>query len=234
VALAEAVRRESIPLFDVDPDHVVTIPNGVDVRRLVPSRRRDDTRRRLGIDADAPLVLSVAALTWEKDPSAHIRVGTRVIDALPEARHLIVGDGPLRDRAAAEVSSLGRGDAIACLGSRSDVADLLAAADVVLFASRPDGMEGMPTILIEAGMLGVPVAGFDVAGASEVVVSGETGLLVPWGDEAALARAVLTILRERAVRARMGEAARRLTRDRFDLVPIAGRYAVLYQEILAR
>jgi glycosyltransferase involved in cell wall biosynthesis len=83
-------------------------------------------------------------------------------------------------------------------------------------------------------MLGVPVAGFDVAGASEVVEPGNTGSLVPWGDEPALVQAVLTILRERALRARMGEAAKRLTRDRFDLAPIAGRYAALYYEVLAR
>ena len=68
------------------------------------------------------------------------------------------------------------------LGERSDVGDLFAASDVFLFASRPDGMEGMPAAVIEAGMAGVPVAGYSIAGVPEVVEHGLTGLLAPRRD----------------------------------------------------
>ena len=67
------------------------------------------------------------------------------------------------------------------LGSRADMGDVFAAADVVLFASRSDGMEGMPAVVIEGGMGGLPVAALAVAGVSEVVVDGQTGLLAPPG-----------------------------------------------------
>ena len=80
------------------------------------------------------------------------------------------------------------------LGARDDVPDLLAASDVLLLASRT---EGMPACVIEAGIAGVPVAGYALSGVPEAVVSGETGLLVPPGDRDALVEAVDTLIGDR-------------------------------------
>jgi glycosyltransferase involved in cell wall biosynthesis len=157
VTVAEAVRRETIALFGLPPAHVTTIPNGVDARRMQPFRTREAVRRELDVPASVPMLLSVAALTWEKDPLTHLTVASRVMDEVPGAVHLIAGDGPMRDEVETEIRRRRLSGRVRALGVRTDVADLMNASDVLLFASRGDGMEGMPAIVIEAGMAALAV-----------------------------------------------------------------------------
>jgi len=234
VALAEAVRLETIAVFDIDPERVVTIPNGVDSRRLAPSASRAEIRARLDVAPRAKILLSVAALTWEKDPAVHVEVGAAVLRRCPDAVHLIAGDGPLRDDIRGRIRSIGLGGRMRVLGSRGDVADLLTASDVMLFASRPDGMEGMPTIMIEAGMSGLPVVGFDVAGVGEVIDDCRTGILVPWGDVEGLSGEVLALLFDDERRLSMGAAAQETCDGRFDVARLAPRYLELYEGLAVR
>ena len=116
------------------------------------------------------------------------------------------------------------------LGSRGDVGDLLAASDLMLFASRT---EGMPASLIEAGMTGVPVAGTALTGVPEVVETASTGLLVaarrprrPAGGGGAAAG-------DGALRASLGAAAQARCRDRYGIAGIAAAYRKVYEEVAA-
>ena len=231
VAVADAVRRETLIAFGLPAGHVVTIPNAVDARRLAPSADRVTVRQRLGISAEAGVVLSLGALTWEKDPHAHLQAMAPVLAAHGHAVHVVAGDGPLRGEMETAVRQRGLQGRVRLLGGRSDVADLLAAADVLLFASRTEGMEGMPAIVIEAGMAGMTVAGYEVAGAAEVVASGETGLLVEPGNQERLSAAVSTLLEDGARRATMGRAARERCRAKFEIHAIAPRYLRLYEQL---
>lgn len=234
VAVAEAVRHESIRLFGIAPNRIMTIPNAIDIDRLFPNSDRETTRDRLGIGRDSIIVLSIGALRWEKDPLAHARIGGKVLNAVPNAVHVFVGDGPMRRQVEQEVSAIGLASRTRFLGIRSDVPDLAAAADALLFASRPDGMEGMPAVLIEAGMLGLPVAAYDVAGVSEVVSDGETGRLIGWGREQELGDALIALLSNPALGAAMGNAARARCLSHFDIRSIAPRYAAVYEGLVER
>ena len=178
VAVAEAVRRETIDAFGVAADRVVTIPRGVDPGRVGSWLGREESRRRLRIELGAPVVISLGALSWEKDPLAHLEVMDGVRRVLPGSVHLIAGDGPLRHEVEQRADRAGLDGLARILGNRPDVADLLAAADVLLLASK---VEGMPGCVIEAGMSGLPVVSYAVAGVPEVVVDGETGYLVDQG-----------------------------------------------------
>lgn len=232
VAVAEEVRLETVDMLRVPSENVVTIPNGIDRRRMARKRTVDETRTSLGIPAGTRVVLSLGALSWEKDPLTHLRITTRVLRER-EIVHMWVGDGPMRGalRAAADRAELdGR---LLLLGSRSDVPDLLAAADVVLFASRHDGMEGMPAAVIEAGMAGVPVAGFALGGVPEVVLDGQTGVLADPGNVESLALRVLELLDNDERRRAMGRAARERCLSRFEIGPIAQQYLSLYEEVMA-
>ena len=102
----------------------------------------------------------------------------------------------------------------------------------MLFAGRPDGMEGMPAVLIEAAMVGLPVVAFDVAGVSEVVMNGETGFVVPWRNIAALAEAALQILGDDERAARFGGTARALAAG-FGIEVVGERYVDLYRSLVA-
>jgi glycosyltransferase involved in cell wall biosynthesis len=233
VAVAEAVRRESIALFGISPDRIVTIPNAVDADRLIAHADPSMTRKGLGVEEAAPVVLSMGALTREKDPPALLRVAAETLRRLPDAVYVVVGDGPMRSRMEAKVSSLGLRDRVRMLGVRTDVPDLLSMADALLFASRPDGMEGMPASLIEAGMLGTPTVAYDVAGVGEVVIDGRTGRLAPWGAERNLVDALVDLLSNRATRDAMGEAAAQRCLTEFSIDRVATRYLDVYRDVRA-
>jgi glycosyltransferase involved in cell wall biosynthesis len=228
VAVAEALRRETIEIFGVPPDRVAVIPKGVDARRLEPARGRDATRQGLGIPPSARVVTSLGALTWEKDPVGHLHVMSLVREAIPDAVHLIVGEGPLRPAVAEEAARLDPAGRTTLLGSRADVGDLLAASDVVLLASRS---EGLPGSLIEAGLTGLASAAYDLAGVSEVLADEATGLLAPPGDQAALAAAVTRLLQDDRTRAEMGRAARERCAARFGIGTVGQAYLALYREL---
>ena len=228
VAVAEEVRRETIEMFGLPADRVVTIPGGRDPGSLRPTRERGAVRRELGIPPDAPMLLWVGALTWEKDPLAAIDLLGRVRSRRPDARLVVSGDGPLGARVGAAVSGVGLDGAVGLLGSRSDVPDLLGAADVLVLTSRT---EGIPGSLIEAGMAGLPSVSYDLVGVPEVVVDGRTGLLAPAGDVDALAAAVVRILDDPEAARGMGEEARERCTGRFAMAAIAERYLALYRDL---
>jgi glycosyltransferase involved in cell wall biosynthesis len=228
VAVAEVVRRETVDVFGVPGERLEVIPSVRDPRAVEPTRSRGEVRRSLGVAADVPVVLSLGSLSEEKDPLAHLEVLRRVRELVPDAVHLVAGDGPLRP--AVEEAARGIEPSMRILGSVAETGDLLAAADVMLLASRS---EGMPQALIEAGMAGLASAAYAVAGVPEVVVDGETGLLVPPGDVDALAGAVVKLLSDEDARRAMGRLARERCLATFDVRLVAPRYAALYRDLRA-
>lgn len=231
VAVAEAVRRQAIEVFGLRPERVVTIPNGVDAGRIHERNGRERTREALGIPTHAVVLLSLGALTWEKDPLAQLEVAERALREEPGASHLFVGDGPMRGEVEEGIRRRGLEGRSLVLGAQPGVGDLLAASDLLLFASRSDGMEGMPATVIEAGMAGLAVVAYAVAGVPEVVLDGATGLLAPPGDLDALARNALRLLRDGDARGAMGAAARERCRARFGIDGVAAAYLALYEEV---
>lgn len=232
IAVSDAVRRQVIRIFAVPPQRVLTIPNAVDPERLRPHRDRVGVRAALGIPADALVLLSVGALVPEKDPAALVRIGAHLLRRDPRAFHLIVGDGPVRAEVQRVAAAQGLDGRLLILGARSDVADLLAAGDVLLLASSQDGMEGMPGIAIEAGLAGIPVAGYAVAGLPEVIVDGVTGMLTRPGEELALAETTAALMFDADMRKRLGAAARERCRARFDIRSASNAYLGLYRSVL--
>jgi glycosyltransferase involved in cell wall biosynthesis len=230
VAVSEAVRRETVTAFGVAASRVLTIPNGVDPARLTPTKAREATRHSLGIPMEVPLCLSVGAFTWEKDPHGQLAVIERVLHERPDAFFLMAGDGPLRGEVDAAVRRGALESRIRILGTRGDVPDLMGASDVLLLASRT---EGMPACVIEAGLADLAVGAYAVAGVPEVVVDGESGLLAPAGDVAGLARRVVHLLENDRARRAMGRAGRARCLRSFVIETIAPQYLRLYEEMVA-
>ena len=229
VTVAESIRAETQVAFRLPPAQVVTIPNGVDPRRVAAVRGRDETRAALGVAPDATVVLSLGALSWEKDPLGHLEVIAPSLRERPGTMHLFAGDGPLRAELVTAVRRHSLDGRVLILGNRADVGDLLAASDLMLFASRT---EGMPASVIEAGMAGLPVAGVALTGVPEVVINGVTGLLVPPGDQRGLRAAVDRLLADEALRASMGRVAQERCRQRHGIDHIAAAYRALYDDVV--
>lgn len=230
LCVAEAVREETVRVFSLDPSKVRTVANGVDPDRLAAPDRAA-CRAALGVAPEARVVLSLGSLSWEKDPLRALRITEQARAHDERAVHLFVGDGPLAGDVRAAAGPDGRA---VVLAGRPDVGTVLGAADVLLLSSRPDGMEGMPAVVIEAGLCGVPVVADRIAGVAEVVVDGETGVLVPPGDDMAAAGAVTALLADDGRRLALGAAAARRCADRFAIGAVAGAYLAAFDEAAQR
>jgi glycosyltransferase involved in cell wall biosynthesis len=228
VPVADALRTEVLSAFRLPPSRVVVIPNGVDPRRVEPAMSRMQARTSLGIPHDAVVVLSLGALTWEKDPLGHLTVTEPSLRAHPEAMHVLAGDGALRDALGAEVRRRGLEGRVRVLGNCADVASLLSASDVLLVASRT---EGMPACAIEGAMAGLPTAAYALAGVGEVVEHGVTGVVAEAGDATALAAGLLAIVGDASARRAMGVAARQRCRKRFGIRTVAAQYLAVYEQL---
>ncbi|HEX2699136.1 MAG TPA: glycosyltransferase [Acidimicrobiales bacterium] len=229
LCVAEAVRDETLDVFGLPPPRVRTVPNGVDPDRMARPDRAA-CRAAVGVEADARVVLSLGSLSWEKDPMRALRITAASRSGHGGGVHLLVGDGPLADA----VRAAAAGDAtVRLLPARGDVGVVLGAADVLLLCSRPDGMEGMPAVVIEAGLCGVAVVADRIAGVAEVVVDGESGVLVAPGDDAAASAAVSSLLADDARRMAMGASAASRCTEQFAIGPVADDYLDAFAEAAA-
>jgi glycosyltransferase involved in cell wall biosynthesis len=213
------VRRQCIGLLGVPEDHVVMTPNGRDPEHFHPGMQPR---------VSTPKVLTfVGALTAGKRPDRFIEVVSALRQQGYSFRARLVGDGPLRDslRPAAHEAD------VELLGARSDVAELLQDTDILVFPSRPTG-EGMPGVLIEAGLSGVPVVATDVPGVSTIVAHGETGVVVADDDLTALVAATANLLDDDARRTAMGEAARSRCVAEFGLDAVAAQWSALLTPLI--
>jgi glycosyltransferase involved in cell wall biosynthesis len=200
-------------------------------RFLEIDRRLEALRLRelVGVDASMPVIGFVGHLVEQKRPERALDVLAGV-HALGQPAHLvIVGDGPLRDALAQEVRSRGLEASVSMLGHRNDVERVFGGVDLVLLTSD---VEGIPGVAIEATMTGCPVVTFPLGGVSQVVVDGETGIVLDRSDTTLMARRVVDLLRDDALRQTMSAQARRRSPE-FSATETAKIYAEFLTECVA-
>lgn len=211
-----------------DVDHVPArklrvIHNGIDVERFSASGVRDSRPRGRAI--------TVGRLDPIKDQATLLRATRLVVDKMPSFQLDVVGDGPSRPELEALQASLGLGRQVRFHGYRDPVTTYLATSDFFVLSSLS---EGVSIALLEAMASGLPAVATDVGGNREVVIPGETGLLVSAGSPEALADAMLKIQSDSATLERMGLASRRRVEDQFSLGHVVAQYERLYIECLER
>ncbi len=203
----------------VRPRKVRTIRNGIDVQRFPCTGPRPD----------GPAVL-VARLSPEKDIDTLLRATALVVREDPAFRLEIAGDGPCLPALRQTASELGLQTHVRFLGQVRDVAGLLARAGLFVLSSLS---EGISLTLLEAMASGLPIVATRVGGNPEVVAEGETGILVPAQNPAALAAALLRLCRDGAEVVRLGMAGRRRVETHFDVRRMVAEYEQLYQGVNA-
>ena len=145
-----------------------------------------------------------------------------------DLRSQIVGEGPMRDYLEDTAHAYDLDGRLRFLGHRDDVPRLMAAADVVVL---PSAYEGLPNVVLEAMRFGKPVVATAAPGTTEVVVDGETGVLVPVGNVMLLARAIRDVVRNPVEAARMGEAGRARAESLFRVDTMVQKFAQLYETL---
>jgi sugar transferase (PEP-CTERM/EpsH1 system associated) len=229
VTVSEELQRWLVERIGIAPAKITRICNGVDVERF---RMRSDEARGLlppeRFPAGTTIVGSVTRFSEIKDPLNLVRA---FIEARREAagkslRLLMVGDGPLRAPAEQELAQAGLSDAAWLPGSRDDVPALMRAMDVFVLGSR---REGISNTVLEAMASGLPVIASAVGGNLELVRHGQTGVLVPPGEPAAIAAALIDYVAQPALRVQHGSRARARVEHEYSLRRMLADYERLYR-----
>ncbi|MBL8138782.1 MAG: glycosyltransferase family 4 protein [Acidobacteria bacterium] len=229
LAVTTRVRDELIALGVGKASQYRAVPLGFDlVPLLAAERRRGELRAELGV-GDAPLIGIVARLVPIKAHEVFLAAAAEVRRQVPGARFLIVGDGELRQTLELQTAALGLTAAVRFLGWRADIDRLYADIDVMALTSRN---EGSPVALIEAMAAGVPVVSTDVGGVADVVEHGVSGLLAPMDDAAAVARHVVTLLADPAMRRTMGQHGRTKVAATYDAGRLVTDIETLYEDLI--
>lgn len=215
VTVSDSIRDYVVRDVGIGADKVTTIYNGIpDVPVPQPPLR------------GGRLFFTAGRLAAVKNHAMMLRAFAQLHRQRAEVRLQIAGDGPERARLEALAAELGVADAVQFLGFRHNVTELMLAADVFLMSSH---YEGISIALLEAMNCRLPVVATRVGGVPETVADGQTGLLVPDDDAAAMAAAMARLADDPALRQRLGDAGQAWQRGRFSIEATAQRYQQLYQ-----
>ncbi len=209
-------------------DRLTTIANGIHPRGA--TRDRAVLRREAGLDG-GPVLLMAGRLAAQKDHALMLDALPAILAAQPRATLLIAGDGPLLGPVARRIAAAGLAGSVRLMGHRRDLPDLMAAADLLVLPSR---FEGLPLVALEAMAAGLPIVASDAPGNAEMLEHGRSGWLVPAGDAAAFAAAVIAAL---AVPDRLATIATAATERRAQLYTadrMIAETAAVYDEEAAR
>ena len=232
IAVSDAVRRVLVEDHRIPDAKVVMIHNsGVELDTFGPDGRNGlELRQELGLDPKAPVVGTIGRLVYQKAHDVFLRAAHLVTKAVPDVQFLIVGEGPLRPALERLTGDLGL-HTCRFAGFRPDIPNMLSLMDVFALASI---LEGSPVVILEALGAVRPIVATRIDGVTDVLRHGVTGLLVPPGDPAALADAIVSLLKDRELSCRLAEAGRKLVEERFSLSRMVEEVDRFYTTLLKK
>lgn len=233
ISVADDMSNEYIRAGIAPPDKFTTIYSGFDVEPFLhPGDARTRIRAELGIRDNEIIVGKIGRLFHLKGHEFIIRAAGDIIRANPQIRFLFVGDGILREQYENEIARQGLTNHFLFTGlvPPTRIPELMAAMDIVVHTSQ---WEGLARVLPQGLLSGLPVISFDVGGAREVVLNGQTGFLVAQEPATELINAVLTLAANPEMRVRFGEKGRELCRDRFRHQNMSAQIGEVYRQVLA-
>lgn len=228
VALNEREAADHLARRIGRPGQWRTIHSGIDFAPyLAAVEKRRETREKLGVSPEECLIGAVGRLEPVKGFPYLIEAARAVLSHHSQVRFVLAGDGSMR--AALETAARDLGPRFAFLGLRDDIPELMAAFDVL---ALPSLNEGQGRVLMEAAAAHTPAVAANVGGVGEFVSDGETGLLVPPKNAAALAAALERLAADSDLRMALGEAARERAVPAYSVETMTARIAALYEELL--
>jgi glycosyltransferase involved in cell wall biosynthesis len=228
VCVSQGVLRFSRDVAGLDPDRLIVIPNGIDTNRFASVAGL--SRAEIKVPETAHLALFVGRLDIQKGLPSLLDAAQKLVDERPTWQLALAGDGPRRTWLVGQINSQrGFQGRVRWLGSRDDIPALLKAADVLVL---PSLWEGMPNVVLEAMAAARPVIGTAVEGIEDLVVPGQTGWLVPPGDVASLAQALLEAVDSPQRCRELGENGRHRVEQEFSLPRMVAAYESVWARVL--
>lgn len=229
IAVGDQQREELVQYRVAPAEKIVSIPLGLEIETMLEAEtERGRLRTELGLNGAHRLIGIVARLAPIKAHEVFLEAAVEIDRRVPNVRFVIVGDGERRSELEGRARQLGLGEKAIFLGWRKDMRAVYADLDVVVLSSLN---EGSPVAIIEAMAAARPVVSSDVGGVSEVVRSGQSGLLVPPRDPSALADAVTAVLNDPAEGERLGKSARAAVYPKYSSSRLVADVERLYLEL---
>ena len=231
IAISDAVKEHLVKDFKVNEDTIRRVHNGIDIVPRLSSlvTRPEEIRQSFGLK-EGPVVGIIARLSEVKGHCYLIKAMKKVIDAIPEAELLSVGDGKIKKGLEDLARSLHIENRIHFIPTVSDTALALSVMDVFVM---PSLQEGLGLAIMEAMRAGIPVIGSQVGGIASLIKDGETGLLVRPADSEGLAMAIINILKDRKKARALCDNATKMIVKEFSLERMALDTEKVYQECLS-
>lgn len=227
IAVSEGVKNILID-GGINPGIIRVVPDGIDFTPYNRAVSSDYLRREISCSPDDFLVGIVAHLADHKGHKYLIQATKLLKEVAPKIKVIIVGEGPLKMELNRQVKEIDVEDMVFFLGFRKDVPQILASLDLFVLSSH---LEGMGSILMDAMACRLPVVATKVGGIPEVVIQGETGLLVPPRRPSALAKSILKLYNDRALASRLGERGYEVVHQKFSAESMADKIINVYDTI---
>lgn len=224
IAVSEAVKQRLLS-SGVREDRIEIIKNGIDLR---PFAEAAPSLRGI-VGSGVPTVGFVGRLSREKGADIFLQVAARVVAAIPNAKFVVVGEGPEREALEALIDQLGIRDNVFMVGRRTDMPSVYASFDLMMLSSRD---EGLPMAVLEGMSSGLAWVATAVGDVPKIIQDRKTGMLAPAGAIDSLAAATISLLQNPEERRRLGEAARRHVKEEFSAERMAVSYLNVYRRVL--
>ena len=232
IAVSEITRQAELQSSGIPAKKIKVIHNCIDTGRFRPQDTIACLRMRsaLGIPPGDFVAGMVGRLHPQKGIAHLLNAYAKLVEDFPTARLLIIGEGDLRQALENQTANLGLEQNVIFTGARTDIQNILISLDIFIL---PSLWEGLPLALLEAMSTGLPAIASNVGGTPEALIDGETGLLVPPGDEQALYQAIKRLIDEPDLRCRMGLAGRAQVKAHFAVGPTTQQLEDLYLHMVS-
>jgi glycosyltransferase involved in cell wall biosynthesis len=233
IVVSDSLRQMLMERRGISAHQVVRVYNGIELSEYRPNGKevrsqKSEVRREFGLSTDAPVIGAIGRMVWQKGFEYLIECVPEIVKTYPDAKILIVGDGPLRERLEALSEELRVRDNLIFTGFRSDIQDILSAIDILVV---PSLLEGFPMVTLEAMAMAKPIVATNIDGITEQITDGVNGILVPPKDPSALAKAIIKVINDKELARSMGLAARKKVKQEFSVEKMVAETEKVYQSL---
>jgi sugar transferase (PEP-CTERM/EpsH1 system associated) len=231
ICVSHAIATYATQVIGIPADKLVVIPNGIDLEKYTNLPSQNQARTRFGLPQKEFIIGAIGRLHPVKGYSTLLQAFIQIARERLQTHLLFVGEGPDRQKLAAQAARAGLSERVTFLENQVDIPGLLPGLDVL---AMPSLHEGLGIVAIEAMAAGLPVVGTRVGGIPEVVIDGESGLLTPPSDAQALAEALLRLINDPDLRKRLGLAGRAHVYAHFSQQTVLLKTENLFSELLSK
>lgn len=224
ICVSEKVKHDGLENKIAKDKKFQVIKNGI---KFELKDSKNTIRQKMHIPKDKVIIIMTARLAHPKDPLLFLKASRIVKSRLPEAKFIVIGDGPLTSQSQAFISGNGLSQTTALLGEKSpeDARQLMKACDIFVLTSK---FEGLPITIIEAMFAGLPVIASDVGGVGELVHNNKNGFLLKTQSPDELAERIIYLIENRSKAVKMGKQGRAMAEKNFSAERMVRKYEKLY------